>query len=39
MKFDFDWPCGFGGQDVQRVWTTDGQMTHDGGIPILDVHQ
>ena len=25
--------------DVLRVWTTDGQMTHDGGLPILEAHQ
>ena len=23
MKFDIDWPCGFWGRDVYRVWTTD----------------
>ena len=27
MKFDFDWPSGFWGEDVERVWTTDGQQS------------
>ena len=27
MKIDFDWPSGFWGEDVWRVWTTDERMT------------
>ena len=30
MKFGFDWPTGFGGKDVWRVWTTDGRRADDG---------
>ena len=29
MKFGFDWPSGFGGEDVLRVWMTDGRRWMD----------
>ena len=32
MKFDFDWPSGFWGEDVWRVWMTNDD---DRGLPIL----
>ena len=27
MKFGFDWPSGFWGEVVWRLWTTDGRTT------------
>ena len=28
MKFDFDWPSGFWGEDIWRVWTTEAYLSY-----------
>ena len=31
MKFEFNWPSGFRGEDVWKCWRTDGRRTTDDG--------
>ena len=38
MKFEFNWPSGFRGENVDRRTVTDGRTTDAGVIGILIAH-
>ena len=38
MKFEFNWPSGFRGEDVWKCWRTDDGRTDDGVTGILIAH-